>query len=271
MKSPAALLFCLTAVSLSAATLQYESRSPSGEVQEQGSILFGSSALRIDHHEPGKPGESILYQAETDTVWLIDHDKKSYRQISKGEMDKLADSAAAALKEIDKHMAGLSPEQQALVKNMMGTPPTTESKPVAAAKATWVKSAAGDKVGDWLCDHYQSTLGNQTDQEAWTLPPATLGIGPDNLGTFQSLMTFFNSGFTRFMQSSPAGNIPAFAKIESDQALGLSGFPVKILGYQNGQPHDVWIVTSADKAPVPADQFAPPENYKKESLLPQQN
>ncbi|MDD5261566.1 MAG: DUF4412 domain-containing protein [Methylacidiphilales bacterium] len=266
-----ALLLLTTALSVlaisgsQAATMEYENRpATGGDKKEAGCIFFGSDAVRVDNNDSDTPS-SVIYQAETDVLLMLDHKNKTYTQTTKAELDKLAQKTSEALSAIDKQMASLPPEQRAAVQSMMGSQLSALKQPQPTAKLTWKKAASGEKISDWTCDRYEGRKGESLEEEVWTTPVASLGIPTTEMQTFQNFTAFFSDVFSKFLQGV-GSHFPAFSNLKLEKDDGFDGFPVKSVSYKDGKASEIWQVTRLDNKPVAVTKFALPDGYKKEVL-----
>ena len=107
------------------------------------------------------------------------------------------------------------------------------------------------------------------EEEVWAVPVEALNIPKGEMQAFDAFSAFFTATFSTFLQGI-GKQFPAFSNLKLQKNDGFEGFPVKSVDYKDDKPGEIWQVTRVDVKPVELSKFAPPDDYKKESLMPLQ-
>ncbi len=93
-------------------------------------------------------------------------------------------------------------------------------------KIVYEKVASGEKVKNWTCEHVKGTVNKQPYKEVWVASWGDLGVDPADLAALDKLVQTFKAF---------AGDVTSFngQKVSGSDAP-LSGFPVKIVYYEEG-------------------------------------
>ncbi len=163
----------------------------------------------------GAAGKQVMvFDGAKQVLDMINLDKKTYIEMTKADVERLASQAQGAMARMQEQVAKMPPEQrkqmEALMKGrgMAATPAKTEYKKVGSGQ-----------VGKWACDKYEGYQNGQKISELCTVDPRILGLTMTDFAVAEQAAAFFKSAV-------PQGTNQFFGigKIE-DQ--GFSGFPVR--------------------------------------------
>ena len=94
---------------------------------------------------------AFIYRADKGLFWMVDSKAKTYTEMTKKDIESMANTMDAAMKKMHEQMASMPPEQRAMMEKMMKENMPAQSK----GKTTYKKTGSG-KVGSWACDKYES-------------------------------------------------------------------------------------------------------------------
>ncbi len=255
-------LITLTGLAQSGTELKIEHRDLTADAPPATTTLkIDDGVLRV--HQLNQPNEDLLFRAPAETVWLIDHGKKQFHKLTKGDLDGLADQVAGALAQVQEQLAALPPEQRAMVEKMMASqmPGGMPGSAAPAQTGRWEKVASGETVGRWTCDRYRYTVGDVSQREVWIAPMASSGVDPAAWTTMTKLGDLFKGFAEKMPMVIPKGQIdPAAWDLPPD--LRTSGFPVKFVEFTNGLPSSETRFASIEAVSFPPETFALPEGYR---------
>ena len=191
------------------------------------------------------------------TLYVLDDKKKSYMEMDKATMQKTADQAGAAMKQMQEQMKNMPPEQRAQMEKMMGgNMPGMMSgkKDVYEAKDT----GKNDSSEGRKCRIWNLMKNGKTHEELCVVPFASMPGKEDLQRTFKELAESFEG-----LTSSIPGAGEA-AKVRNS----INGYPVrtrhfdeagKLRGTEN-------VLTKWVEESMPASTFDIPTGYKKKEM-----
>jgi len=72
----------------------------------------------------------VIFRADRDVMWFVDHGAKTYRQVDRAAIDAFAAKMNQAMAKMKEQLTGLPPEQRAMMENNLGAMmPGTAPKP----------------------------------------------------------------------------------------------------------------------------------------------
>src|SRR5262245_39635299 len=101
--------------------------------------------MRAESHSSGE-GNAFLFDSTTQVVRMINLDKKTYVEVDKAQMDQMRGQMNSAMAQMQEQMKNLSPEQRAMVEQMMRGRGAAMRGMAAAVPQTQYKAAGSDKV-----------------------------------------------------------------------------------------------------------------------------
>lgn len=237
-----------------------ERDTKSGRETGTQTMMVQDGAARIEHSAGGDPENLIIFK--DDVLYAIDTRKKSYTAIDRETAAALAGKMNDAMAEMRAQMAGMPPEQRAMMEQMMGKmgrpmPGAAAPKPVLAARDT----GRSDKVEGRSCRIWEMTRDGQVDEELCVVPFSEVP-GKEDLMAMSQKMASLMKEFTEAMGSfGPSGD--DFETISS-----VKGYPVRVRHYRAGKPTGEETVLKDWRAEtVEPKMFQVPSGYKKQDLM----
>ncbi len=240
--------------------VQKETRSGQTSTNE---IQLDKSHMRAETNDGGRKNV-VIYEATKQVVEIVDTANKSYREVTKADMDQLKGQMDSAMAQLQDQLKNVPPQQRAAIEQMMkargGFP--GGANPAASAPKVQYRAAGSDKVGQWSCTKYEGYTGAQKTTEVCTVDPKDLGLTASDFDIARQLAEFMRS-----LAPVAADRIISFGKTEEQ---GFAGVPVRQISYQNGQVEWTSELSEVKHTAFPAATFEVPAGFKKEALVPGQ-
>jgi hypothetical protein len=215
-------------------------------------VLVQDSKIRASH---GKDNALII---KGTTITILDAGKKTYTEMDKEQMKKMASQANAAMTQMQEKLKNMPPEQRAMMEKMMGSQMPggmNAGKPdVYDAKNTGkTETVEGRKCTVWTL-----TRNGKLFEELCVVPFSSL----PGKGDFEKSFKELADAFAEFSKGMPG--VENQVQVRSN----VNGYPVRSRSYDaNGKLRDTeTVLTKWVEEIVPAAQFDVPAGYKKKEL-----
>lgn len=222
-----------------------------------GSIPAFTYTVSIDKDKvrmesSNNPGNSFIYRADKGVFWMVDANQKSYSEMTRKDMEGLANTMDAAMKQMQEQLAKLPPEQRKMMEDMM-----KQNMPGAGsqAKLSYKKTGSG-KVGSWACEKYESYQDGQKKAEMCVVDPTLLGFSAEDFKALKDLAKPFEK-LAKDMQ----------AMLPQDGVEGApKGAPVKSTIFENGKAKAETLIKQVKKDGVSPALFEVPKGFAKKAM-----
>lgn len=195
---------------------------------------------------------AFIYRADKDVFWMVDTKAKTYTEMTRQDIESMANTMDAAMKKMQEQMAKMPPEQREMMEKMM-----KQGMPGAGTKSkTTYKKTGSGKVGSWACDKYESYQDGVKKSEMCVVDPLLLGF---TVGDFQAMKDMAKpfEKLAKDMQSMmPQDGVDGAPK----------GAPVKTTTFDNGKAKSETLIKSVKKGALPASLFELPAGLTKKSM-----
>jgi hypothetical protein len=241
---------CLTAWPLQAADgiLITEKTTVNG-TSRTNQVQIEKNRLRAENEIRGEK-QIIVFDGTAQVMRMINTDAKTYSEINKADVDRMAAQLQGAMAQMQAQMANMPPAARAQMEAMM------RGRGAAAAPAkTEYKKTGTDKVGKWTCDKYEGYQDGQKTSEICTVDPKALGFAPTDFEVTKQMAAFFQ-------QLAPQNAGQMFAIGQAEQQ-GYAGVPVRrtftILNQQTTTE-----LTDVTRQNFPEASYAVPAGFTKQ-------
>lgn len=201
----------------------------------------------------------FVFDGDADLFYVIDSANKTYRQMSRADLEKMVSQAGDALAQMKDTLDKLPPAQRKRVEEMMarrmGDALGNDAKRLPIEFA---KTGATKTVAEWTCNVYEGSSDGVKQVEICTVPLDDLGTTRADFAVFEELARFF-SGLM-------PGRADETYRIAGIGLEGYEGFPVQRIIYANGAPQTTFEVTEIRREPVPAAMFQVPEGFVRQEM-----
>lgn len=222
-----------------------------------GSIPAFTYTLSIDKDKvrmesSNNPGNSFIYRADKGMFWMVDENKKTYSEMTRQDLEGLANTMDAAMKQMQEQLAKLPPEQRKMMEDMM-----KENMPGAGsqAKTTYKKTGTG-KVGSWACEKYESYQEGAKKSEMCVVDPQLLGFSEADFKALKDLAKPFEKLAKDMGSMLPQDGVDGAPK----------GAPVKSTVFENGKAKSEALIKEVKKEIVSPARFEVPKGYAKKAM-----
>jgi hypothetical protein len=202
--------------------------------------------MRMDTGGAVASAQTMIFDGTKQVMYMVNDADKSYREVSKADVDAVSDQMSAA-------MARVPPEMRAQIQQAMRG---RVGAPGSAAKVQYKKTGTGT-VGKWSCDKYEGSSNGQKTIEICTVDPKVLGFGLQDFGVTKDFAEFFQ-------KLMPSNALQAFT-VGTGDAQGYSGVPVQSIVTINGQTITSEL-TDAKRQSFADSLFQPPAGYTKQDM-----
>ena len=149
--------------------IQQEEREPgSNKPGQQMTIYVDAGKLRVEGVDRTTGKYTMIFDESKQVVWLVDLGKGSYTELTAAEIQGMGQQMQQAMKQMEAELAQMPPEQRKMMEQMMKG--RMGGAPGGAPKATVREKSRGEKVGQFVCVHYEVLTGGQLSQEVWAAP-----------------------------------------------------------------------------------------------------
>ena len=239
---------------------------------------------------------SRMGESEGDLVWrgdkrqmiVINHQDKSYMVIDKETiesmlasmpggaaegsdptMDMMQAQMQEAMKKMEKEMAGLDPQQRAMVEKMLKG--TMESTAASKAEASAEFRSTGDKatMEGYPCVRYDVMKGDTKVRELWVTDWSRIEGGQEAWTVLQD-MAGFHAEIMEMMNKA-AGPAAAFLKMDDSTFADFTkvdGFPVVTKDFEGEGLERESVLKSVTERDLDPDAFEPPKGYRLRTMGP---
>ena len=223
-----------------------------GPAPSTNQIQIESTRMRAESTGPGGEKRVVMFDGTRQVMTLVDTEKKTYTEVTKDEMERVAGQLADAMARLEGLRASMPPEQRAQMEAMMKGRGGPNLAPMQYRKA------GKGEAGKWSCDRYEGYQGEQKTAEICTVEPQALGVTVADFAVMQQFTGFFSRLFPDMSQQM-------FSL--GSAAQGFSGVPVKRTFTAGGRDATSEIV-EVTRQSFPDSSYAVPAGYKKESFGP---
>jgi hypothetical protein len=202
----------------------------------------------------GRSGSMILKNA---TFYIIDDQRKAYREMDKASMQNTMDQAGAAMKQMQERMKNMPPEQRAQMEKMMGAnmPGMMSGKP-----DTWDVKNTGktDTSEGRKCTIWTLNKNGKLHEELCVVPFSSLPGKEDFEKSFKELA----ESFAGMSDSLPGAGDAVKAR------NSIKGYPVRTRFFEptGAERAMETVVTKWVEESISGSNFDVPAGYKKREM-----
>lgn len=219
-----------------------------GGQTKQARMQMDRTHVRTEISDQGQQ-MAVTYDSGAKVMRIIDTPKRTYTEITEQDMKQMAGMMA----QMQEQMKNLPPEVQ---KQMAGRMPAMPGAGAAPERIAYKRTGAS-KVGQWACTAYDGFRGAEKVAEICAAE-AGLELTPADFQVVQQLADMMKS-----MAPQQMDQIATYGTIENQ---GFAGFPVRRVTFRNGKPESTSELTEFRREAIPAETFAVPAGFKKQSM-----
>ena len=230
-------------------------------------VQLDKTHMRAESHASGD-NVAVVFNGATQTVWMINQDKKTYMEMNKAQMDQMKQQMggasaqmSAAQKQMEEQLKNMPPAQRAMVEQAMrgrGGVPGAAPQPAAALARLQYRPAGSDKVGQWSCTKYEGFRGQEKADEVCVVDPKEFGLTAADFDVAKQL--------AEFMKTLAPQSADQAVGIGTPEEQGYSGFPVRHILYTNGKVASTVELKEFRRETFPASSFELPSGFTKQNM-----
>jgi hypothetical protein len=198
-----------------------------------------------------------IYKDET--IYILEPAEKRYTKLDKAGIERMSGQIAELRKQMEARMATMSPEQRAMVEQMMGGTVGAAAKEVerTVKPTSRTESAAGQ-----TCKVWEVHASGKKEEELCVVAPGALPGGQEMMTTMRELGDLFK-GLMQSLGGRDSNN--AVSKAWQD-LQAVNGIPVITRTFSSGKATNEFRLTSVRSESVPASSFTVPAGYSARTL-----
>jgi hypothetical protein len=225
--------------------------------------------MRTDQQSmDGRLTTSAIFLGETDQMYMIDHDKKTYMVMDKAQIDAMAQQMSAAMQQMQEALAQVPPEQREMMERMMKGRMQTENYEPPAPQVVTDLGESGS-VNGVACQWKQLTRDGQLESKVCVSDENAIAGGKEMVALAHE-MREFAEGLTQ-MASSVSSMPMLGGGTAQDAWVGMTadvgGFAIVAEDYDGeGKLMRRSTFESADQVAIPDEEFNPPSGYERQTM-----
>ena len=224
-------------------------------------LLLDGNKLRTEDLSENHAGDVMIYDGDTQTMFLIEGKAKTYTLITParmkaqmGEMnremkDSMAKMPAEQRAQMKAAMEKMDPETRKRMESMMNG----GSLPQAAApkKTRFEKTGKQQTVAGFPCEGYRQLSGDKVETQGCFISWSSAAVSKADLGSLTKMREFIQEGGQGLLEGS------AFAQLAE-----MPGFPGEWAHVKkDGTESNRMTLTSIKQGSISADRFKVPAGY----------
>lgn len=218
--------------------------SQSDQMPGMSRLELGGNKMRMDADKV-----SMLFDTGSGKMIVLMHDKHQYM-----DMQKMVETASAAMAQANAALANLPPEQRAMIEQRMGG-----KIPGMGAKVdvSVTPTGAHDRVGNYTCEVYRTQVGGEHMEDVCLANVADAGIAGADQATLRRAfdeMKTMTDKMSNGMFHSPLHSMPA------------DKFPVRMTRYDGDKVVQIVELKSLTSVGVSGGDFAIPAGYSEADM-----
>ncbi len=203
-------------------------------------------------------GAHMIFDAEKQTLWMIDDKDKSYTIIDKATLDQMAKQLDQVDSRMKEAMANLPPEQRQMMEKQMAKLKGDAGPEQGERKVT--KTGESKSVSGFSCARFDVSRGGTVESRIWAAPLGAVKVSEADMAVFTKMGKMFESMTSRLSQFAKGTANPWSEGGEID------GVPILSERMEDGKvAHETLIESITHDAP-PAGVFDVPAGYKKKEM-----
>jgi len=249
----AAMVSLAASVATGANGVIITAKAVSGGTTETHQIQLDADHLRADTGD----SKMVIFDGARQVLDIINKDQKTYRELTKADVDRLGEQMSGAMAQMQAQMANLPPEQRARIEAMMkGRGVNT---PAGAASKPEYRKVGTDRVGKWTCDKYDVYENGRKSGDVCTASASALGLSDSDFAVTKQMQSFF-AALLKFVPAAQANQMLTLRSFTTD---GLNGIPVRRTE-TNG---DSMELSDIARQNVPDSAFQVPAGFQKQPFM----
>ena len=247
----------VTPIAYAGAVMDMVLMDASGQETGRSKIFAQSNMIRMDIVEAGQSDGSMIFLG--DKLMYLDHSNKSYIVMDDAMFDDVSAQINKAMAEMEKQLAGMPPEQRAMVEQMMkGQMRGMMPEKSASRPAPRVESLGSDEWQSYDCEKYAVFEGGEKTQEVCSADLDGIDGAGEVMQAFRSMAEYI----VKMAESIP---MMAGGGLNPGELMDqIDGFPVHSTDFENGKVVGQSSLESVTEKDLDPGVFAAPDGYRQQ-------
>lgn len=243
------------------AEMDMVTKDASGVTIETMKVFAQAGMIRMDDNG-NSPNErsSVLFRDQE--FVMLSHNDRSYMILDEATMARVGSEVDAAMQQMQAELAGMPPEQRAMVEQMMkgqmgGMMGGQEAPPPPPPTIQKIGS------GEWKsesCTQYAVYDGGQKTQEICAAPLGDVDGSDEMMRAFKNMAAFLR----KIAESMPGPMAASMAENPMGFMEQIQGFPVRTVQFENGQVSTETTLESVIDRALEEALFGIPADYTRQ-------
>lgn len=236
--------------------IEMEVKDPGSSDEPDTDTIYAQGEMaRMDPHAAaGGDNMSMIFRDET--LWLVDHDKRSCQKIDKAGMEQLG----AVMQQMQAELAKLPPQQRAMMEQMMkGKMPGGMGQEAPPRR---IEAGGVEQVGEYSCKVQTLFSGDEKVWEVCTAEESAAGAAAEAMGAFRALSRFVED-LRDVLRQGPLADMMESPFQDVNE---LGGLPVRSRTFADGRVASETTLKSVTRRDLGDDVFSIPKGYEVKNL-----
>lgn len=234
---------------------------PSGKETSVVTVQVDNGRMRVEELETGAKAAESAVIFKDDAMIIVDHKKEKYTVMDRATLQQVAGTVSDAMKQLEAQLAGMPPEQRAMVEKMMGKQAPGSQKPRRMAPE-FTKAGRTERVGGYTCQVWEGKRDGVKVTEHCVAPYGSVAGGEELMKVMKSMMSMVEDA----MQSLDSDWLRGSVRSEWEGIKSIDGYPVLTRTFTDGKADSEHALRSAQSATIAPSQFEVPVGYKRQEL-----
>ena len=251
----AAALLSASSLANAGIVMDMVTRDASGAETERNRIYAQSEKIRMEQGGNGDTEATMIFLG--DRFLYIDHRDKSYIVMDDAMLDQVSAKMSEAMREMEAQLAGMPPEQRAMVEQMMKGqmqgmmgPQIDETPPLR------VEATGSGKWKSHACREYAVFEGDAKTQEVCAADLDDVEGSGEFIAAFRNMAAYI----TKMTESLP---MMALDRSDPGELMErIDGFPVRTVDFENAVAVRETSLDSIVEQELEEAMFVAPDGYR---------
>ncbi|HEX9725363.1 MAG TPA: DUF4412 domain-containing protein [Vicinamibacteria bacterium] len=219
--------------------------------------------------ENGEMATTVIFLGETDEMYMIDHEEKSYIVMDRESMEALGKQMSEVMQQMQAALAQIPPEQREMMERMMKDKMAADPNYKPPSPPVVRSTGESGSVNGIACEWKEVTRDDVLSERACVCDQSEIVGGHEMVAIAHEMKDFAEA--LREMANS-VSSMPAFGGgTMGDFALAmtpeLGGFSLISEDFDGeGKLMRRSTFQSADQVSIPDEEFTPPSGYKRQTM-----
>lgn len=251
-----AMLLLLSPVAYSGVVMEMVTRDAAGIETDRTTIYAQARKIRMEESGENEARATMIFLGKE--FLYVDHADKSYMVMDEAMIDEMSAQMSDAMKEMEAQLAGMPPEQRAMVEQMMkGQMQGMMGQQGEKAPPPRVEATGSGEWKSGKCREYAVFEGSVKTQQLCAADLDDVDGSEEVIEGFRAMAAYI----TKMTESLP---------MRSDDGLNpgelmdqIDGFPVHTIDYANGEVLRESLLDSVEERDLDEAMFRAPDGYRR--------